>query len=332
MRRGLGVAAAILFSLSRVAAQPSGQTGQTGQDIATAQALFEDGKRLMQQGKYEEACPKLVESQRLDAGGGTLLAIGLCHEGQGRTATAWADFNVALGQARRDGRADREQTATEHIKALEAKLVRVRVVVTQNASGLEVKRDGALVGEAQWGTPLPIDPGDHLFEASAPAKEKWAQTVPVRGEGQTVDVKIPALADAPLTSVIPPSTPQKKDETPPPKKMGPGEGEEESDGSSQRLWGGIVGGIGVVGVVVGSVFGLSARSQWNEAVDLCKTNPCSNPKGLEAGKDAGSAADASTVFFVIGGVALAAGAVLWFTAPSGKSTNAVSRLLVEGTF
>ena len=327
MRRGLGIAAAILFTVSRVGAQPSGQ------DVATAQALFEDGKRLMQQSKFEEACPKLVESQRLDPGGGTLLAIGLCHEGQGKTATAWADFNVALGQARKDGRADREQTANEHIKALEPKLVRARIVITQKIDGLEVRRDGALVGEAQWGTPLPVDPGDHLFEASAPAKEKWAQTLPIRGDGQTVDVKIPALVDAPLTAVIPPSTPHKKEETPPPPKKNV---DDDNDGSSQRLWGGIVGGVGVVGVIVGSAFGLSARGQWNDAVDLCKTNPCSNAAGIKAGKDAGSAADVSTVFFIVGGVALAAGVVLWITAPSGSSnakpTSAIQRLLVEETF
>lgn len=330
MRRGLGIALAILFTVSRAAAQPSGQ------DVATAQALFEDGKRLMQQGKHDEACPKLVESQRLDPGGGTLLAIALCHEGQGKTATAWADYNVALGQARKDGRADREQTATEHIKALEPKLVRVRVTVAQKVDGLEVKRDGTLVGEAQWGTALPVDPGDHLFEASAPKKEKWSETFPVRGDGQTVDVRIPPLADAPLTAVIPPSTRQKKEEaTPPPKKRDVTD--DDSDGSSQRLWGGVVAGVGVVGVAVGSVFGLSARSQWNEAVDLCRSDPCSNKEGIQAGKDAASAADASTVFFVVGGVALAAGAVLWFTAPSAKSpsngnASAVRRLLVEGKF
>jgi len=43
-------------------------------------------------------------------------------------------------------------------------------------------------------------------------------------------------------------------------------------------------------------------------------------------------ADASTVFFVVGGVALVAGAVLWLTAPSGKSSSTARRLLVEGTF
>src|SRR4051812_6941365 len=94
------VATAAMLTISmlagRVGAQPSGQ------DLATAQALFDEGKRLMGLAKYAEACPKLVESQRIDPGGGTSFAIALCHEAEGKTATAWADFNVALGEARKD--------------------------------------------------------------------------------------------------------------------------------------------------------------------------------------------------------------------------------------
>src|SRR5580704_15970278 len=87
---------------------------QGGEDVTTAQALFDDGKRLMQEGRYDDACPKLVESQRLDPGGGTLLAIALCHEAQGKLATAWGDFNIALSEARKDRRPDRETAATQH--------------------------------------------------------------------------------------------------------------------------------------------------------------------------------------------------------------------------
>ncbi|HVH46275.1 MAG TPA: hypothetical protein VM925_28235, partial [Labilithrix sp.] len=112
----------MIFGAIDAGAQPSGQ------DAATAQALFDEGKRLMGQGKYAEACPKLIESQRIDPGGGTLFAIALCHEGEGKTATAWAEFTSALAEARRDRRADREAAAAEHIRALESKLTRVRVV------------------------------------------------------------------------------------------------------------------------------------------------------------------------------------------------------------
>src|SRR5688572_19445665 len=170
MRRALIVALLGTLTFARIAeAQPSGT------DIATAQALFDEGKKLMADGKYGDACPKLMESQRLDPGGGTLLAIALCHEGEGKTATAWADFNIALTEARKDKRTERENAAVEHIKTLEAKLTRVRVVVTKKVDGLEVRRDGTLLGAAQWGTPLPVDPGDHEFEAKAPGRVTWKQ-------------------------------------------------------------------------------------------------------------------------------------------------------------
>src|SRR6185312_7721257 len=96
-----------LASIAVLLASAPALAQSSGADVATAQALFDEGKRLMADKKFAEACPKLVESQRLDPGGGTLLAIALCHEGQGKWATAWGDFNVALSEARRENRAER---------------------------------------------------------------------------------------------------------------------------------------------------------------------------------------------------------------------------------
>jgi hypothetical protein len=94
------------------------------QDTAGATALYKEGLSLMEQKRYAEACPKLVESQRLDAGGGTLVAIALCHEAEGKLATAWADWDEAMSQAKRDHRADREKAAKQHIAALEPRLAK----------------------------------------------------------------------------------------------------------------------------------------------------------------------------------------------------------------
>lgn len=318
------ITGAILLETPRAAAQPSGQ------DIATAQALFEDGKRLMQQRNYDEACPKLVESQRLDPGGGTLLAIALCHEGEGKTATAWADFNVALGQARKDARTDRETTASEHIKALEPKLTRVRVTVAAKSPGLEVRRDGTVVGEPQWGTALPVDPGDHLFEATAPTRVRWSATISVRGEGQTIDVRVPELADSAATVFPAPAA-----TAPPPPARAPTTDERPSQGgSSQLMWAGIAGGVGVVATTVGVVFGLSASAKWSDAEEACPGGRCTDPADKQLGKDAGTAADLATVFFTAGAVGLVAGAVLYFTAPASTPdrSSAARRLLLEGTF
>ncbi len=290
---------------ARVAgAQPSGT------DVATAQALFEDGKRLMQEGKYADACPKLVESQRLDPGGGTLLAIALCHEGEGKTATAWADFNIALTEARKDKRPEREAAATEHIKALDAKLTKARIIVTKKVEGLEVRRDGTLVGEAQWGTPLPIDPGDHQFEASAPGKVTWKQTFPLKGEGQTLDVVVPSLDDDLSVKPNPPPLPPSGNVQPPPPVI------EEQSGSSQKTWALVAGGVGVVGLGVGTIFYVLASSKWSDAEKVCPNNKCTNPQNLDLGKDAATQADVATVGFIVGGLGIAAAAALWLTAPN----------------
>ena len=51
-------------------------------DVATAEALFREGKRLMEQKSFAAACPKLKESFAQDEATGTLLALALCHQGR----------------------------------------------------------------------------------------------------------------------------------------------------------------------------------------------------------------------------------------------------------
>src|SRR6476659_2421968 len=103
-------------------------------DRQIAETLFEQGRALMDEKKWAEACPKLAESQRLDPGGGTLLNLAICHEESGETATAWAELNDALAIALREDRNDREDIARAHIAALEPRLARLQVrVKTESA-------------------------------------------------------------------------------------------------------------------------------------------------------------------------------------------------------
>jgi hypothetical protein len=295
---------------------------QSTADAATAEALFNEAKKLSDAGDYAAACPKLAESQRLDPGGGTLTALAACHESQGKTASAWAEFIQVASDARQARRADREKFARQHIAALEPKLSKLTLVVdpaTQGLSGLEVHRDDIVIGRAAWGTPVPVDPGDHAIEARAKGKQTWSTHVTVGDSADMQTVTVPALDDAPapVAPVVAPTPPT--EETDENKASKPSSEEvppaDASSGSGQRVAGIVVGSVGLGLVVVGSIFGASALSSASSANQLCPNSTCSNGQGVNDESSAKSAALLSDVMFGGAIVAVAVGVVLYVTAP-----------------
>jgi hypothetical protein len=92
----------------------------------------------------------------------------------------------------------------------------------------------------------------------------------------------------------------------------------------------------VVGVGVGTVFGLSSKSKHDTAEEHCTGTVCHDQEGLDAGEDAYTAGTISTVAMIVGGAGLAGGAVLWFTAKPDSSGPEValglSGVRVRGTW
>ena len=112
------------FFVSTVAPGVFAQT--SAQDRATAEALFQEAKKLKAAEEYDAACPKFAASQKLDPALGTLLNLADCHEQQGLTASAWAEFLEAATLARRAGQAERAKVAKERATALEGRLTRLK--------------------------------------------------------------------------------------------------------------------------------------------------------------------------------------------------------------
>jgi|WetSurMetagenome_2_1015567.scaffolds.fasta_scaffold531645_1 hypothetical protein len=91
---------------------------------------------------------------------------------------------------------------------------------------------------------------------------------------------------------------------------------------NQKTAGYIVGGVGVVGVALGTVFGLRVESKNNTSNSICPTGQLCSPQDQDryhsAVSDAKSARTLSFVSFGVGGAALATGIVLVVTAPKAK--------------
>lgn len=241
------------------------------EDRVLATELFNEGRALLLEERYAEACPKLQESERLDPGGGTLLNLALCHELEGRSATSWSEFHEALAAAQRDGREDRELAARAHIDALEPRLARLVVIVLPDASlpGLVVRRDGSVLGPAAWGAAVPLDRGRHTIVVEAPGRVTWTTDVEIEADGVTRVVQVPPLDAIPAPGSHRSAAVVAAAGTSPPAR--PTVGAVRSWQRPTALGFGI---LGTAGLVVGAVFGVEAGVKWHEAQPRCMSGRC----------------------------------------------------------
>jgi hypothetical protein len=272
------------------------------EDQAAAQALFDDAKELVKNGRAAEACPKFEESQRLDPGLGTQLNLADCYERVGRTASAWTIYVEVAPAARREGQDARADHATERAAALKPLLAKLTIIVPpeRRVAGMSVTRDTTLVREAQWSMGIPVDPGQHTIIVDAPGKEAWQTSLDVPAQSEST-VTVPVLKDAPPDANAAAAS------------GGSGKAPDPNAGKTQRIGGLALAGAGVVGVGLGTFFGLRAMNKKDEAG--CDGNDCPDVPSRDLYEDAQSAGNVSTIGFIVGGLAVAGGAVLYFTAP-----------------
>jgi len=284
-------------------------------DTALAEALFQEGKKLLGRKEYAKACPKLAESYHLDPGGGTLLTLALCHEGEGRVATAWSEFTDAESTARRDGRADRARIAAQHVKQLEPKLQKVVLVVAEadaNVAGFELERDGVAIGKAAWTIPIPIDSGAHTFTAEAPGKKPWSKTLTIKPDEKETRVEVPALEDDPAAKAAAqaaPSAPASASA-----KAAPAAAIESGHPAppAKRSYVAPIAlfATGAAALGVGAFFGVTALSAKKDADSRCPATQCNDPEGVRLSNKAVDSANVANVAFGVGIVAVGVGAVL----------------------
>jgi hypothetical protein len=300
-------AAALLCAGTLLA--PAASSAPTKQEVQQADKLFREARTLMGQNKFDAACPKLEQSQKLDPAPGTQYQLAVCYEATGRPATALALFTEVADLAQKAGFKDKEKVARDKASALEPKVPRIIVEVpaSSRVSGLSISRDGKEVPDSQYNQPILVDPGEYAIAANAPNKKPFDTTVSVRGEGVRVKVPI-VLVDVESFSRrddIPPPPPP-----PPPKK---------SSFGVQRIAGLGMAAVGVGGVAVGAVFGVNAKSTYDKAINnhsLCPTKKACYPDGKKLVDEAQTDALISTIGFIAGGVVLAGGVLMFSLAPS----------------
>jgi hypothetical protein len=317
LRARAAILAALVSVSISVASRPASAEA-TAAEKAMAEGLFAHGKQLLAAGRPTEACPKFAASERLDPQVGTLLFLATCHEQEGKTAAAYAEFTDALALLGSLHQPGRVQYARERLAALSGRLSRVAVISSSTTAGLEVRLDGTALDHGALGTMLPVDPGEHRIEATAPGKQPWSRSVSVARGPSEQTITVPPLAD-----VAEPTT-EETHAPVAPAPVAPARG----GGITRPLAYGL-GAVGIVGLGVGAVFGVRTITKKNEADDgECAGSFCS-PRGLDLYSDAHTASTTSTIAFVVGASALAISAVLLLVGDGTRKTASHRRMLIE---
>ncbi|WP_394823368.1 tol-pal system YbgF family protein [Pendulispora albinea] len=307
--------------------------GSASESQAAGRSLFYEGVQLMDQGKYAAACAKLEASLALFPGVGTRGKLAECYEKIGRIARAWGLYQEILALA---GQGTRAQVASSRAAALEPRLSRLVVTVSAangtNAEALVVKVDGEVMPRGQIGSARLVDSGEVLVEALAPGRKPWSTHARI-AESSTVRVEVPPLEPESAPAAVAHAPGVDAPEATPASPAAEGAQSREGLGGLgwQRTAGIAAGGVGLVTVLIGGYFGLSAKSTYDGAFDSncnAQTYIC-NAAGQRDTESAHDQARAATILFGTGAVLAAAGAVLFFTAPRRpKGTSTVGALQV----
>lgn len=277
---------------------------------------FKDGRAYVDAGNCDAAVTKLKESIAYEPSVGARLSLADCYE-KSDTLAAWRALKEAASLAfvNHD---ERLGTAEARASALEKKLPTIRVSIPASAlelPGFELRIDGEVVDRFWYrGGIVAVKPGKHVVEAAAPLRH-FSQAVQVEPDtAMAVNVALERDAcpnPAATTTTLATSTPAA-----PVQVM-------TEPSSSRRTLGLTLGAVGAVGIASGVVFGVLTLGKRSDIDNACGGNvgACGAPAGsLDADRQsAKTTATISTASFIVGGLALIGGGILYFTAPSSSS-------------
>lgn len=264
-------------------------------EMSRADALFQEGKQLLEQGKFLEACDKLAESDALDPAIGTLGLLAACHEQQGRTATAWREYGETAARAEAVGD-ERAAFARERVKALEAELPRLLVRLAKPHPNVMIYRNGIRLMPEDLGIVVPVDPGTYEIVVRWPDKPEFRATL-IATSRKTAELEVPD-PDRVATASTAPVRPDK-----PVIPTAP---------SPQRIGAIVAGGVGLVGFGMSAAFAISAASKNSASIPIEQScgSAATCQKGKELREQAFAAATVANVGFGIGVVGAGTALVL----------------------
>jgi hypothetical protein len=329
MRRGsrpLSALLAIAISTSSLGIAPAAFAQASAADKATARQLGLDGEDALQKKDYKTAEEKFKRADSLYHALTLTLGLARAQAANGELVAAQESYNRILSEGAPEGSPQAFVNAVEDArKEVDAVAGRVSQAVI-NVTGVtgpdapSVTLDDAPFPTAALGIKRAVDPGDHVVKATAKGYKPGETHFTVAPAAEaTASIALEVDPNAAVVALPPPGPGVTE---PPPTAPSSGK-------SINKTLGYAALGVGAAGVVVGGIFGVLAISAHSSIGNSCTNGTCP-PSESDDISSYHTKGTISTIGFIVGGVGLAAGAVLILTAPKahadadariGKSTS-----------
>jgi hypothetical protein len=137
-------------------------------DLQAARELFLLAEKEEDAGRWSDALEKLRRVAHVRQTAGVRYHIALCEENLGQVASALADYTAARTQAYAENAQDVMRLVGKQLAAVSLRAPRVTIHVAPALSDFQVMLDGVPLARDRVGVPVPVDPGEHRIEATAP--------------------------------------------------------------------------------------------------------------------------------------------------------------------
>jgi hypothetical protein len=204
-----------------------------------------------------------------------------------------------------------------------------------DVSVVRVAVDGRAVTDKLDGSALAVDPGEHAFTFEVAGEPTVTRRLVLhegeKGRREHIVLLSARLSPTPAAATPAPSSPSTARIIASPQ---PPQTPVDSGSSGRKTLGLVLGGVGVAGIAVGSIFGVLTIVSSNNSKSECNSpaTPTNCPHYADAVSDHSSAltdGTISTIGFIAGGGLLAGGLALWLTAPSGAEASPVPAVSVR---
>lgn len=325
------LAAPLTHAADKGAKPPSSEKGQRPlAELLSGAALdaYLKGRDLFDAGDVVTGHAKLSEAYELSKNPRLLWNMAACSKSSRRYARAIDELTRFLEDGREVITAEQAKRAEEVRATLYSLVAAATLQVTPANASVLLDGEPATRGAG----PYHLELGKHEVRVELEGYKPEVRTLDVK-QTKALTLEVTLHAEAPAVAAAPASaTPAVTPAPAPAAATAPVPAAPEAD----RTWAYAALGVGVAGAAAGSAFGLLALGKKGDLDAFCTNGVC-RPEGQGTLDAANRWATLSTASWVVGGLALAGGAYLYFAAPGDRAPATALRVTpasvsLEGSF